>query len=119
MATPQNGAVAVRLNGKILAIKGSITYSVGGKTREPVEGPTGLVAFAVKTQPAFVEVVSVDSSDVDLAALQELKDQTISLGLENGKTVVVYEASTVGLIEVTTDEGEFTVRFVGESAKEI
>jgi len=119
MATPQNGVVAVRVNGDPIRIKGTVTYALGGKVREPVEGPTGLAGFSVKGMAAFVEVVSVDADDVDLGQLQGLTEQTITVQLENGKTIVVNDASVVGLIEASTDEGEFTVRFVGPTAKEV
>lgn len=119
MATPQNGVVAVRVNGDPIRIKGTVTYSLGGKVREAVEGPTGLAGFAVKGMAAFVEVTSIDAEDVDLASLQGLTAQTVTVQLENSKTIVLNDASVVGLIEATTDEGEFTVRFVGATAKEV
>ena len=119
MSTPQNGIVAVRVNGNPLRLKGTVTHSLGGKTREVIEGPAGVVGFAVTFKAPFIEVASIDAEDVDLAELQKLKDQTITGSLENGKTIVLNEASTVGLIEVTSDAGEFTIRFAGTSAREI
>lgn len=119
MPTPIAGVVAVRVNGDPLRIKGTVTYSLGGKVGEAIEGPTGLAGIARKQMAAFVEVVSIDAADVDISALQELTAQTITVQLENGKTVVLNDSTVVGLIEVTTDESEFTVRFVGPSASEI
>lgn len=116
---PQNGIVAVRVNGSPLRIKGEVKYSLGGNVREPVEGPTGLATFKVVRKAAFIEVISVDAEDVSLEDLQSLSNQTVTAQLENGKTIVLNEASTVGQIEVSTDEGEFTLRLVGPTAKEI
>ena len=119
MNPPLVGVVSVELNGEPLRIKGTVTYSLGGKVGEAIEGPTGLAGIARKRMAAFAEIVSIDASDVDLEALQELTAQTVTINLENDKTVVINSATVVGLIEVSTDEGEFTLRLVGPSGKEI
>lgn len=119
MATPQVGVVSLRVNGDVLRLKGNVTYGLGGQVREPIEGQTGLVGFMVKNQGAFIEVESIDASDVDLGALQNMQDATITCQLRNGKTVVVSEASVVGRIEVSGEDGGFTVRFEGPNGKEI
>lgn len=119
MAAPQVGVVSVRINGDVLRLRGNVTYSLGGLVREPVEGPLGLSAFKVSGMAPFVEVETVDAEDVDLAALQEIANATITAQLRNGKTIVCNDSSVVGLLEVSSEDGGFTVRFVGSSAKEI
>lgn len=119
MAAPQVGTVAVRVNGDVLRLRGNVTYSLGGLVREAVEGPVGLAAFKVSGMAPFVEVETVDASDVDLAALQDMQDATVTLQLRNSKTIVLNGASVVGQLEVSSEDGGFTVRFVGSSAKEI
>lgn len=119
MAAPQVGVISVRVNGNVLRLRGNVTYSLGGLVREAVEGPLGLAAFKVSGMAPFVEVESVDAADVDLAALQEIAGATITVQLRNAKTIVCNDASVVGLIETSSEDGGFTVRFVGSSAKEI
>lgn len=119
MAAPQVGVVAVRVNGDVLRIRGNVNYSVGGLVREAIKGQAGLVGFSVKPEGAYIEIESIDASDVDLAALQQLEDQTVTAQLRNGKTIVVNAASVVGLIEVSGEDGSFTVRFEGPNGKEI
>ena len=119
MATPQVGLVSLRVNGDVLRIKGNVTYGLGGQVREPVNGQTGLIGFQVAQMGAFIEVESLDADDVDLGALQNMQDATITCQLRNGKTVVVSEASVVGRIEVSGEDGGFTVRFEGPNGREI
>lgn len=119
MAAPQVGVVSVRVNGDVVPLRGNVTYSLGGLVREPVEGPLGLSAFKVSGMAGFIEVETVDTPEVDLAALQEIANATITAQLRNGKTIVLSGASVVGLLEVSSEDGGFTVRFVGSSAKEI
>lgn len=119
MAAPQVGVISVRLSGEVLRLRGNVTYSLGGLVREPIEGPNGLAGFKVVYMAPFIEVESIDAQDVDLAALQELQGVTGTLQLRNSKTVVLNDASVVGQLEVSSEDGGFTVRFVGSSAKEI
>lgn len=119
MAAPQVGVISVRVNGEVLRLRGNVVYSLGGLVREAVEGPIGLAAFKVSGMAPFVEIETVDASDVDLAALQEIAAATITVQLRNAKTIVLNDASVVGLLEVSSEDGGFTIRFVGSSAKEL
>lgn len=119
MAAPQVGTVSVRVNGDVLRLRGNVTYSLAGLVREAIEGPTGLAGFKVSGMAPFIEVESIDAQDVDLAALQDMQAATVTLQLRNAKTIVLNDASVVGNLEVSSEDGGFTVRFVGSSAKEI
>ncbi len=119
MAAPQVGVISVRVNGDVLRLRGNVTYSLGGLVREVLEGPLGTAGFKVTGMAPFVEVETIDAEDVDLAALQELNGATVTAQLRNGKTIVVNDSSVVGALEVSSEDGGFTVRFVGSSAKEI
>lgn len=119
MATPQNGTVSVRVNGDTLRVKGPVTYSLGGQAREEIMGQTGLLGFKVQPVPAHITFASMDADDVDLAGLQAVRDATVQLSLENGKTIALDRASFVGAIEANTEEGEFEVKFVGAGGREI
>lgn len=119
MAAPQVGVVSVRLNGDVLRLRGNVTYSLAGLVKEAIEGPVGLAGFKVTGMAPFVEIESIDAADVDLPALQDLTGVTVTVQLRNSKTIVLNDASVVGNIEVSSEDGGFTVRFVGSSAKEI
>ena len=95
MATPQNGTVSVQVNGETLRVKGPVTYALGGKIREEVMGQTGMLGFKVTPTAA------------------------ITLNLENGKTISLDRASFVGPVEVSSEEGEFEIKFVGAGGREI
>ena len=119
MATPQNGTVSVQVNGETLRVKGPVTYALGGKIREEVMGQTGMLGFKVTPTAAHITFALMDAFDVDLVALQEMKEATITLNLENGKTISLDRASFVGPVEVSSEEGEFEIKFVGAGGREI
>ena len=119
MATPQNGTVSVEVNGDPVRVKGPVTYSLGGKMREEVMGQTGMLGFKVTPIPSHITFASMDADDVDLAALQGMTDKTVTLNLENGKTITLDRASFVGPLEVSSEEGEFEIKFVGSGGREI
>lgn len=119
MAIPQVGVVSIRRNGSPIRLKGNVTYSVGGMMRESVLGPRGLIGFSKRGAAAFIEVETIDAGDLDLEDLQAAENETITLQLENGKTIVVNEASVVGQIQVNGEDGGITVRFEGPTGKEI
>lgn len=119
MASVQVGVVSFQVNGVPMRVKGNVTYGLGGEVREAIEGQTGLLGFKVNQMGAFLEVDSMDASDVDLAAVQSLSDVTATAQLRNGKTIVLPNASVVGRIEVSGEDGAFTVRFEAPSGREV
>ncbi len=119
MAAPQVGVVSVRVNGDVLALSGNVTHSLGGLVRETILGPAGVAGFKVSFVAPFVEADSIDSADVDMDGLQKIENATITTQLRNGKTIVLNGASVVGQLETSNEDGKFTVRFEGSTAKEI
>ena len=119
MATPINGVRDLRVNGEPLRLAGAVSYSPGGLVAAVKAGPAGIAGYSETWEPPFVEAPITDGPDVDLAGLQSMRGLTIVLGLRNGKSFVLSDASVVGRIEGTTEEGEFTIRFEGASSQEI
>ena len=70
-------------------------------------------------QVPYVEGAFTDSDGLNLAALLELKDVTVTLVVANGKAVVFRNAWYAADGNVTTEEGEIQVRFEALSAEEI
>lgn len=121
MANPRiGGIIFVKVNGEVLKAKGSFTYNLGKPKREAVMDAGGGVAGYKETpQVPYVEGAATDSDQLDVAALIETKDATVTLELANGKTIVLRSAYYAGDGQVTTEEGELQIRFEGFSAEEI
>lgn len=118
MAGPIAGFVEFRINGELYRAKGSFTYNLGNFKREGMVDGLGLVGYKETPQVAFIEGAIYDSGDLDIKSLQNLKNETITLTLVNGKVIALREAFYAADGNVTTDEGEVEVRFEG-TAEEI
>lgn len=121
MANPRiGGIIFVKVNGEVLKAKGSFTYNLGKPKREAVMDAGGGVAGYKETpQVPYIEGAATDSDQLDVAALIETKDATVTLELANGKTIVLRSAYYAADGQVTTEEGELQIRFEGFSAEEI
>lgn len=121
MATNQRvgGIIQVQVGGVILDAKGEFTYNLGVAKREEVIGQDTLHGYKETPQPALIEGSITDRGTLDVKALAIAKDQTVTLKLANGKTVVLRNAWFAGDGNATTGEGEIAVRWVGKSAQEI
>lgn len=119
MTTAVGGIITVRANGAPIRAKGSYTYNLGRPLREAVVGADGVHGYRETPQVAFIEGSTTDKGDLDLSALVGLTDATITLDLNNGKTIVLANAWFAGEGSATTEEGEVALRFEGVSAEEL
>lgn len=113
------GTVFLKRNGQLLKVKPGATYSLGKPMREAVLGADAIHGYSEKPQTPYIEATISDGPDVDLEALQAADDDTITLELINGKTVVLRNAWAAGQWTVNTDTGEISARWEGLSAAEV
>ena len=105
------GIIFVKVNGGLLQAKGEFSYNLGAFKRDAVMGPSDVHGFTEKAAIPFVEGAITDSDELDLKALLETRDATVTLGLANGKTILLSEAWQAGEGTGGSDEGEIEVRF--------
>ncbi len=110
------GRIYVRVDGRIIEAKGAFSYGLGNWKRETIMGVDGSHGYKETPQAAFIEGSTTDSRDLDLAALTTQDDVTVTLELNNGKTVTLSEAWYAAEGTVSTEEGEIPVRW--ESRRE-
>ena len=113
------GKITLKTDGMVQDAKGSFTYNLGGDKRTAVAGADRIHGYSTAVQVPFIEGVVTDGGDVDLAALIGVTNATVTLDLDNGKTIVLREAWFAGEGNVTTEQGEIAVRWEGKSAVEI
>lgn len=113
------GLIQVQLNGEVLDAKGNFTYNLGRPMREAIIGSDGVHGFKETPQVAFVEGEITDRTDLDLAALVETEDATVTLTLGNTKVIVLRDAYFAGEGTGNTEEANIAVRFEGANAEEI
>lgn len=113
------GIIQVQINGTVLSAKGDFTYNLGRPKRETVIGSDGVHGSKDMPQVAFIEGEITDRRDFDLDTVLLATDATVTIGLANGKTIVLSDAHYVGDGNVNTGEGNMDVRFEGATAEEI
>jgi len=113
------GIIQFKIDGENYLAKGSFTYNIGAPKRESVVGSDSVHGYKEMPQAPFIEGVITDQADLDLDALLNVVDSTVTLELANGKIAVVERAYFVSDGNVTTEEGEIAVRFEGITGREI
>lgn len=113
------GIVYLNVNGEQLDVKGNFSYGHGQPKREAVVGQDGVHGHTAKPQVPFVEGEITDRADLDVKALLNVENATVTLELYNGKTFVLRDAWQAGAGEGNTEEGNLEVRFEGLSGEEI
>lgn len=110
------GLLALKIDGAVYSAVGNFTWNLGKPVRTTLVGATGVDGYSIAPQPAFIEGEVRDGSDIDLAALVDAEDVTVSLELANGKTLVLSNARYIGEGTGNTAESNFPLRL--ESSQE-
>jgi len=122
MAQRRFGVKELKIDGVVYLAKGGASYALGGDKRESVMGVDRRHGSKVTRIPAYIEVTITDGGQgFDLKALTNLVDATVTVDLENGKTIKLGHAEYCAEGKVTPEEGEIEARFEcdAENAEEI
>ena len=113
-----SGAAYFKVGGVQHRMGGSFTYNLGSPKREPKMGPDGVHGYKEMPQAPFIEGEITDASDLDLKAMQALDNETVTLELANGKTILLHNAWHAADGNVGTEEGNIQTRWEGLEAEE-
>lgn len=113
------GRVSIQVNGETYLAKGSWTYNLGVGKKEAVVGADSVHGYKEMPQVPFIAGTITDQLGLDVKALRETVDATITLSLANGKVISLFEAWESSDGEGSSEEGELDVRFEGITAREI
>lgn len=113
------GVLFVKIDGTQRDVIGDFTYNLGQVKREMKVGPDKVHGHSEMPQVPFIEGEIRDASDLDVAALLNIINSTITLELANGKTIVLRQAVYAGDGDIGTEEANIQIRFEGLSAEEV
>lgn len=113
------GIISLAINGITHDAKGSFAYNLGRPMREAIVGADTVHGFKETPQVAFIEGEITDRGDLDLGALVELTDASVTLELANGKVIILRNAWFAGEGTANTEEANIEVRFEGAGADEV
>ncbi len=119
MSQRKGGIIQFKVGGVLQDAKGNFSYNLGRNIRETVLGADTRHGFTEKVQAAFIEGEITDRGTLDLAALVDTSDTTVTLELANGKVIVLRNAWFAGEGTGNTEEGNIAVRFEGLNAEEV
>lgn len=115
----QGGKIEVKANGDLLSAKGSFTYNLGTRKKTAIVGTGSIPGYKDETMVPFIEGAITDNLNLDLKALQQINDASITLVLANGKVIALRNAWYAADGDGDTEEGEIQLRFEGLSAEEV
>lgn len=116
MAQRRFGVKQLMIDGVVYLAKGGVSYSLGGDKLESVMGVDRRHGVKVTRIPAYLEATVTDAGQgFDVKALMKLSDSTVTVDLENGKTIKFGHANYAAEGKVTADEGEIEARFECDS----
>lgn len=108
------GTCYVKVDNTQLAVAGEVTHNLGQRaTRETVTGLNGPVGFVEQIITPFVEVEVHDVAGIDLEALADVEDATITVENANGKVGTLSHAWQVNSVDKAASTGTATLRFEG------
>lgn len=120
MSKRVGGIIFLKVDGDLQRAKGAFSYNLGKPKREAVIGGDGIAHGYKETgQVAFIEGEITDDRKLNLAALLELEDVTVTLELANGKVISLRDAWYAGEGTGQSEEGNIGVRFEAPTGEEI
>lgn len=109
-----SGRIYFKVNGVQYMARGNFMYSLGGVKREPVIGEDGVHGFDETPIEAFIEGDITHPDNMDEEALNAFENDTVTLDLATGKTVMIPNAFNGSDHQSNASEGMSKVRFVGK-----
>lgn len=114
-----SGTIQLQADGVPYNVVGSFTYNLGRPMREALVGHDRVHGFKELPKPPFIEGEIRDQPGLNLSALQNITNATVTLTLAVGKVIVLRDAWYASEGDVGTEEANIAVRFEGLSADEV
>jgi len=119
MPAAKTGIIFFKVDGTQYRAKGNFTYNLGQRKREGIVGADTVHGYKETMQLPFIEGEITDGVDLDLEKFINLTGVTVTLELNNGKTIMLDEAWYAGDGTGNSDEGNISCRFEGMRAREV
>lgn len=112
------GRGSLRADGRIYNCT-AITPNIGNETREMVVGFGGPAGVKVTPVAPTLTATVIVTSDVNVSALQALKDVTVEVQMADGRSYVYERATQKNQLSHGAAEGSVDVAFDAFSASEV
>ena len=121
MANVERGGVAsVYHNGSYIEVGASIEIKPGGIINTPVVSSDGVAGYTTKFVQPELTLEAIDGGSVSVLALKAIKNETIQVRLNNGKTYQLFGAITIDDPSIAIHDGKISsLKFFGTRLQEI
>ena len=110
----------IKTDGALLETLPGAKLDLGGIERAPVPGSHSITGYTETIKPSMLTCeISLAQGD-SLAALQKIKDATVTYEADTGQTYVMRAAFVTKTISITAaDGGKVALEFAGDPAQEM
>lgn len=113
------GTAFVKADDQQFPLKGSLTVSPSMVEREMISGQDRVHGYKEMPRVPFVEMTVSTLGELSLERIEAMTGVTVTAELKNGRVYVFRNATCTAAFEIDTEEGQFTVKFEGESCDEL
>jgi hypothetical protein len=107
------GECFVKVDGRQLSVRGTLTISPNRVTRTSVAGLDGVHGFQSVSRAPYIEIEITNRPQFPLTDLEKVVDSTVTAETESGEVWVLRNAFQTGDLEFNASDGTCTVRFDG------
>ncbi|BEM86475.1 phage tail tube protein [Serratia marcescens] len=107
------GEASIRVNGRELPTKGASTLNPGGYNRTMHSGGGKNWGYSRKTTHPTVQVTLAARDDVDVIEIGQWEQVTVMFEGDNGQSYMVTGAAAENPAELSEDNGQISVTFIG------
>jgi hypothetical protein len=114
MPTCVAGTAYVKVDGRQLSVRGTLTITPNERTREAIAGLDGIHGYSSVWRAPTIEVETTNTPrGFPLTDLANVVDATVTAELETGEVWVLRNAFQTGDLELSAEDGTCTVTFSG------
>jgi len=92
-------------------VEGTATIRLRTETREGASGAMGVVGYSEKYEPTFIELAIFDRGDLNLSALMDLVNVSVTVVAKSGKIYTLTSGWLAASPEVNAIDGTTTIRW--------
>jgi hypothetical protein len=107
------GECFVKVDGRQLSVRGTLTISPNRKTRDAVAGLDGIHGFTEVFHPQTIEIEITNRPAFPLTDLEDIVDATVTAELQSGEVWVLRNAWHQGDMDFNAADGTVTITFAG------
>ena len=113
------GTCYVTAGGTQFDLSGTVTVSPEDNEKEGLVGPSGVAGYKESPRVPFIEIEAFTSNGLDVKAIAEDDDMTVTAELANGQVWALRNAWKAGATDMNVVDGTAPLRFEGMKCERV